>query len=59
MGEDFAPQAKNVIIFVGDGMGISTITAGRIYAGQKRGQDGESHKLTMENAAAHGAIAHL
>ncbi len=48
MDEDFAPQAKNVIIFVGDGMGISTITAGRIYAGQKRGQDGESHKLTME-----------
>ncbi len=48
MGEDFTPQAKNVIIFVGDGMGISTITAGRIYSGQKRGLDGESHKLTME-----------
>ena len=46
--EDFTPQAKNVIIFVGDGMGISTITAGRIYAGQKRGLDGESFKLAME-----------
>lgn len=48
MVHEFSPRAKNVIIFVGDGMGISTITAGRIYAGQKRGLDGESHKLTME-----------
>ena len=28
-------RAKNVILFVGDGMGISTVTAGRIYEGQK------------------------
>ena len=35
------PKAKNVILFIGDGMGISTVTAGRIYAGQKRGQTGE------------------
>jgi alkaline phosphatase len=41
-------QAKNVILFVGDGMGISTVTAGRIYEGQKRGVDGESNALTME-----------
>uniref|UniRef100_A0A147BU38 alkaline phosphatase n=1 Tax=Ixodes ricinus TaxID=34613 RepID=A0A147BU38_IXORI len=27
--------AKNVIIFLGDGMGISTVTAARIYKGQK------------------------
>ncbi|MEZ5997322.1 MAG: alkaline phosphatase [Hyphomonas sp.] len=40
--------AKNVILFIGDGMGISTITAARIYAGQKRGLDGESYRLTME-----------
>ncbi|MEL6567852.1 MAG: alkaline phosphatase [Pseudomonadota bacterium] len=40
--------AKNVILFVGDGMGISTITAGRIYAGQKRGVDGESYQLAMD-----------
>lgn len=40
--------AKNVILFIGDGMGISTITAARIYAGQTRGVDGESYKLTME-----------
>ena len=40
--------AKNVILFVGDGMGISTITASRIYAGQSAGVDGESFRLAME-----------
>lgn len=40
--------AKNVILFVGDGMGISTITAARIYAGQRQGLDGESYQLAME-----------
>ncbi len=41
-------RARNVILFVGDGMGISTITAGRIYAGQKRGLDGESFSLAID-----------
>ncbi|MAT35785.1 MAG: alkaline phosphatase, partial [Ponticaulis sp.] len=56
-----AKSAKNVIIFIGDGMGISTITAGRIYAGQKQGLDGESYQLTMEtfpNAALSKTYAH-
>lgn len=48
-GEGRPPQAKNVILFVGDGMGISTVTAGRIYAGQQKGLDGESYRLTMES----------
>ncbi|QSR20905.1 alkaline phosphatase [Hyphomonas sp. KY3] len=41
-------SAKNVILFVGDGMSIPTITAARIYAGQQRGLDGESYTLTMD-----------
>lgn len=41
-------KARNVILFVGDGMGISTITAARIYAGQRKGLDGESYQLAME-----------
>lgn len=48
------PKAKNVILFIGDGMGISTITAARIYAGQKQGQSGEEYVLpfeTFENVA--------
>ncbi len=42
-------RAKNVILFVGDGMGVSTITAGRIFAGQQKGVDGESYRLAMES----------
>ncbi len=42
-------KAKNVILFIGDGMGISTITAARIYEGQKRGQTGEENLLSFES----------
>jgi alkaline phosphatase len=41
-------QAKNVILFVGDGMGFSTVTATRIFEGQQRGVDGESNILAWE-----------
>ena len=34
--------AKNVILFVGDGMGVSTVTAARILEGQLEGKLGES-----------------
>jgi alkaline phosphatase len=40
--------AKNVILFIGDGMGISTITAARILEGQLRGESGEEHQLSFE-----------
>ena len=43
-----APAAKNVILFVGDGMGISTITAARILEGQRRGETGEENRLAFE-----------
>lgn len=42
-------RAKNVLIFIGDGMGISTITAGRIFKGQTMGTTGEEYKLIFEN----------
>jgi len=41
-------KAKNVILFVGDGMGISTLTAGRIFEGQQRGESGEENRLSFE-----------
>ncbi len=41
-------HAKNIILFVGDGMGISTITAARIYAGQMKGKSGEENILFFE-----------
>ena len=41
--------AKNVILFLGDGMGISTVTAARIFAGQQAGGPGEEHRLSFEH----------
>lgn len=40
--------AKNVILFVGDGMGVTTLTAARIHQGQKAKRDGVSNKLVFE-----------
>ncbi len=42
-------RAKNVILFVGDGMGLSTVTAARILEGQERGETGEENALAFES----------
>ncbi len=41
-------RARNVILFVVDGMGLSTVTAGRIFEGQMQGGMGEDHYLPFE-----------
>jgi len=41
-------RAKNVILFIGDGMGVSTLTAARIFEGQQRGESGEENRLSFE-----------
>ena len=41
-------KAKNVILFVGDGMGVSTVTAARILDGQMNGKPGEENRLFFE-----------
>lgn len=41
-------KAKNVILFMGDGMGITTLTAARIMEGQLRGESGEENRLSFE-----------
>ena len=41
-------QAENVVFFLGDGMGISTVTAARIFAGQAQGATGEEHDLAFD-----------
>ncbi len=41
-------KAQNVILFIGDGMGISTVTAVRILEGQLNGGSGEEHVLSWE-----------
>jgi alkaline phosphatase len=42
-------KAKNVILFVGDGMGVSTLTAARILQGQQAGNPGEEGYLSFES----------
>ena len=39
---------RNIVLFIGDGMSISTITAARILAGQQRGSFGEEYRLRFE-----------
>ena len=39
---------RNVVLFVGDGMGVSTVTAARILEGQMRGESGEENALSFE-----------
>ncbi|MGL6160638.1 alkaline phosphatase [Microbulbifer sp.] len=48
--------AKNIILFVGDGMGISTVTAARILAGQQQGLDGEEYQLSFEKMPFAGLV---
>ena len=41
-------RAKNIIMFVADGNGVSTVTATRIYHGQIAGKQGEEHSLVYD-----------
>uniref|UniRef100_A0A3P8WD92 alkaline phosphatase n=2 Tax=Cynoglossus semilaevis TaxID=244447 RepID=A0A3P8WD92_CYNSE len=41
-------QAKNLILFLGDGMGVTTVTAARILKGQMAGHSGEETSLVMD-----------
>ena len=44
---DQAP-ARNIILFVGDGMSLATVSAARIMEGQMRGESGEENLLYFE-----------
>lgn len=41
-------KAKNIILVIGDGMGVSTLTAARIFVGQQQGLMGEEFALSFE-----------
>lgn len=41
-------RAKNVFLFVGDGMGLSTQTAARIQEGQTKSKPGGESRLAFE-----------
>lgn len=49
-------KAKNVIMFIVDGLSIPTITAARILDGQNKGVDGESNSLAFEKLLPHTAL---
>lgn len=42
-------RAKNVILFVGDGMSLTTVAAARILEGQRAGRPGEENRLAWEH----------
>lgn len=46
---DINGKAKNIIFILGDGMGVSTLTASRIFVGQEKGQLGEEFSLSFED----------
>lgn len=50
-------KAKNVVLFVVDGLSVPTITASRIFEGQSRGVDGESNKLAFETLLPYVALS--
>ncbi|WP_240125884.1 alkaline phosphatase [Thermomonas alba] len=41
-------RAKNVIVFLGDGMSLATVAAARILEGQRKGMSGEENRLAWE-----------
>ena len=41
-------KAKNVILFLGDGMSLTTVAAARILEGQRKGKPGEENQLSWE-----------
>lgn len=43
-----AKKPKNIIFVLGDGMGVSTLTAARIFVGQQQGELGEEGALSFE-----------
>ena len=43
-----AARARNVIVFLGDGMSLTTVAAARIFDGQRNGRPGEEHLLSWE-----------
>ncbi len=42
-------RAKNVIVFLGDGMSLTTVAAARILEGQRKGNPGEENQLSWED----------
>lgn len=44
-----ADTAKNIIMFLGDGMSVPTLAAARVYLGSLQNASGEELSLSFEN----------
>ena len=44
-----AGRARNVIVFLGDGMSLTTVAAARVFEGQRKGGSGEENRLSWED----------
>ena len=53
-------KAKNVVFFLGDGMGVSTLTTARVHKGQQRAGmvGGEQERLVFEQFPNLGQLLH-
>lgn len=51
-------RAKNVVLMIGDGMGVATVTAARIFDGQYP-DDGKAKRTGEENTLSFEALPHL
>ena len=49
-------MAKNIILIVGDGMGIPTVTSGRIFQGQQAGLLGEEYSTSLDQMPYSGVV---
>lgn len=45
---DATNTARNLVLFLGDGMSVTTLTAARILQGQRQGLSGEENQLSFE-----------
>ncbi|MDP2506591.1 MULTISPECIES: alkaline phosphatase [unclassified Oceanobacter] len=49
-------RARNLILFLGDGMSVTTLTAARIFQGQQQGFSGEENFLSFERFPYSGLV---
>lgn len=49
-------KARNVVMFLGDGMSIPTLAAARTLLGQRNGQPGEEDQLSFESFPTAGLV---
>ena len=55
-GRSIPEKARNVVMFLGDGMSIPTLAAARTLLGQRNGRPGEEEELSFESFPTAGLV---